>query len=75
MDRRTLDRAVPFTYAVLLLASALFFSAALAPIAIFGALAIAAYYSFLRSKMPAVEASGRERDRDRNRNRDRPPHE
>lgn len=51
MDRRTLDRAVPLVYAALMVASALFFRVALAPIAIFGAFMMAIYYSVLRPKL------------------------
>ncbi len=71
MDRRTLDMAVPFTYAVLIIASALFFSDALVAIAVTGALALGAYYSFIRQKLPVTEGTGR----DRQRNRQRPPGE
>lgn len=64
MDRQTLDKAVPFTYVVLLIAAGVFYPVALAPVAIFGALAIAAYYSFLRHKLVAGEIAGRDRQRD-----------
>jgi hypothetical protein len=59
MDSRTLDRLVPLVYAALLVASALFFRAALAPIAIFGALLLTAYYSVLRRRLLAIEEARR----------------
>ena len=55
MERKMLDRLVPLGYAALLLASVLFFRSALAGIAIFGALALAAYYSGLRQRLVAAE--------------------
>jgi len=55
MDRRTLDRLVPLLYAALVLASAFFFPSALAGISIFGALAMAAYYSALRQHLIPTE--------------------
>jgi hypothetical protein len=51
MDRKLLDRLVPLVYVALVVASALFFSKALAGIAIFGALALAAYYSAIRQRL------------------------
>lgn len=62
MDTRTLDRLVPAGYAILLLASALFFRVALAPIAIFGALGLALYYVALRPHLVAVAAARRARE-------------
>ncbi len=56
MNRATLDKAVPSVYAGLIVIAAIFFPVAVAPIAIFGALVLAGWYSFLR---PAL----RERER------------
>lgn len=66
MDRATMDKAVPFTYALLIIASALFFSDALVAIAVIGALLLGAYYAFIRQRLPAGEGT---RDRQRNRQR------
>ena len=51
MDRKMLDRLVPLVYAALIAGLRLFFRAALAGIAIFGALALAAYYSAIRQRL------------------------
>jgi hypothetical protein len=48
MERKALDRAVPLLYAILIIASAMFFRVALAGIAIIGALVVAGYYSAIR---------------------------
>lgn len=61
---------MPFVYVVLLIASALFFPVAVAPIVIFGALVITAYFSFLRHKFPAPEDLGGNRQPDRDRSPD-----
>lgn len=63
-----MDKAVPFTYVVLIIASALFFGHALAVIAVIGALVLGAYYSFIRQKLPTAEGVGRDRQRNRQRN-------
>ena len=55
MDRKMLDRLVPLAYAGLVVASVLFFRSALAGIAIFGALVLAAYYSAVRQRLFAAE--------------------
>ena len=54
MDRSMLDRAIPLIYGALVALSALFFSDALLPIAIGGALLLGAYYAFLRPRMLGV---------------------
>lgn len=64
MDRRTFDRAIPIVYAALMLASVFFFRAALAPIATFGAFALAIYYSVLRPKMTYLSGDTRKDDRE-----------
>jgi len=69
MDAKMLDRLVPLVYAALLLASALFFRAALAPIAIFGALALAAYYTAVRQRLIAEERATDNTDGDESRTR------
>jgi hypothetical protein len=70
MHRRTLNRLMPFVYVVLLIGSALFFPVAVAPIAIFGALTITVYFSFLRHKLPALEDPSGDRQLDRDRSPD-----
>lgn len=55
MDRIMVDRLVPLVYAALILAAVFFFSSALAGIAIFGGLVMAAYYSGVRPRLIAAE--------------------
>lgn len=69
MDRRTLDRLVPLLYAALVLASAFFFPSALAGVAIFGALAMAAYYSAIRQRLMIAGRAADEDDSDTEPNR------
>ena len=53
MDQRTLDVAVPVTYAALVAASAMWFSSALVPVAVVGGVLVGLYWSALRQKFPA----------------------
>ncbi|MDP9317965.1 MAG: hypothetical protein M3O94_02595 [Actinomycetota bacterium] len=72
MDRKMLDTAVPLAYAALLVSSALSFRAALAPIAVFGALGMAIWYTGIRRRLIQLEraAEDREGDGDGSRSRD-----
>jgi uncharacterized membrane protein len=60
MDRKMLDRLVPLLYAALMLATVLFFRKGVAPVAIFGALVIAAYFSAVRPRFVAAERAARD---------------
>jgi hypothetical protein len=59
MDRKKLDLAVVLAYAVAVLLSALFIQSIAAPVAIFGAFAVAGWFSFVR---PALKARERRLD-------------
>ncbi|HEU0104082.1 MAG TPA: hypothetical protein VFR07_17340 [Mycobacteriales bacterium] len=61
MDRSTLDRAIPMIYGALVALSAVFFSDALIPIAVGGALLLAVYYAVIRPRMLRVARTGRGR--------------
>ena len=53
MDRRTLDLALPVTYAGLVAVSRLWFPGATVGIAVAGAFVLALYWSAFRQKLPA----------------------
>ncbi len=71
MDHRMLDRVVPLVYAGLILASALFFRAALAGIAIFGALALAMVLCAIRQRPRSLRRTGSRRRPERRRRKTR----
>jgi hypothetical protein len=62
VDRRTLDVALPVTYAGLVAVSRLWFPGATAGIALAGAFVIALYWSAFRQKLPAEVPPRREDD-------------
>ncbi len=64
MDRRTLDVALPVTYAGMVALSRLWFPGSTAGIALAGAFVVALYWGAFRQKLPA-HASPRREDRDR----------
>ncbi len=52
MDRRTLDRAVPLVFGLLVVSSAMWFRGALVPVCIVGGILTSLYWSALRQKLP-----------------------
>jgi hypothetical protein len=57
MDSKNIDLAVPVAYILAVILAAVFAQAAVGPITIFGALAVAGWFSFVR---PAMRARQRE---------------
>lgn len=62
MDRRTLDVALPITYAGLVALSRLWFPGATATVAVAGAFLLALYWAAFRQKLPAQAPSRDDHD-------------
>lgn len=65
MDAKTLDRAIPILYVIVIVICSLWIKSALPPVAVIGALLLGLYYVALRPKMLHDTGEGRERNRHR----------
>jgi hypothetical protein len=67
MDRKQLDTALPMVFGLLVVICALWVQGALIPVAVIGGILLGMYYAVFRSRMDAVDGTGRRRNRIRNR--------